>query len=59
MNKYELLKTEKSYCPSCNQSLELLLHNEDTSQPAFYICFPCHYIGQIGVGPVQLPDESK
>lgn len=47
---YTLIKTEKSYCPQCKQSVNLLCDNPNA--PSLYICFPCEWVEQIGVGPV-------
>ena len=30
----------------------LMLDSNSTSHPAFFICFTCRFIGQLGVGPV-------
>lgn len=57
MNMYELIFTEKSFCPLCNKPVNLLQDRTGTN-PKFYICFPCNFVGQIGVGPVTpLPDK--
>jgi hypothetical protein len=56
---YELILTEKSKCPLCDKPVNLL-HDRDETNPMFYICFPCSFVGQIGVGPVTpLPDKHK
>jgi hypothetical protein len=48
---YLLQPAPQSYCPRCLQPVELLC-NEAMTGPSFYICFPCRFIGQVGVGPV-------
>ncbi|MCL4304232.1 MAG: DUF551 domain-containing protein [Anaerolineae bacterium] len=50
---YVLQKTEKSYCPSCNSLASLFCPKSfNGTEPAYYLCFGCGYIGQVGVGPV-------
>lgn len=52
---YVIQETEKSRCSKCN-SLVFLLSNFDEAdeKPAFYICFKCQNVSQVGVGHVQL-----
>lgn len=51
--KYVLQKTEKSYCPVCESLVSLFCPaNFSEGPPAYYLCFGCGYIGQVGVGPV-------
>lgn len=58
IQKYELLNTEKSCCPWCNKPVDLL-RNNDTTSPAFFICFPCRFVAQVGVGPITLDELDK
>lgn len=52
-SKYVLHQTEKSFCPDCGSQVHLLISDEDTHlKPAFYICFFCQFIGEVGVSPV-------
>ncbi|MFX3638010.1 MAG: hypothetical protein ACE3L7_05115 [Candidatus Pristimantibacillus sp.] len=54
---YEIMLTEKSFCPICDKPVHLLLDRNDNN-PKFYICYPCNFVGQVGVGPVTpLPDK--
>ncbi len=53
LSHYILNKTEKSHCPECNQQLYMLA-NENLTKVAFYICFNCKFVGQIGVGVVKI-----
>lgn len=53
---YEVILTESSSCPICKKPVHLLQDRNDKN-PKFYICHPCNFIGQVGVGPVTpLPD---
>ncbi|MDN4090954.1 hypothetical protein [Paenibacillus polymyxa] len=54
---YEVILTKKILCPLCNNSTQLLQDRNDKN-PIFYICHPCNFVGQVGVGPVTpLPDK--
>lgn len=54
---YEVILTRKILCPLCNNSTQLLQDRSDNN-PKFYICHPCNFVGQVGVGPVTpLPDK--
>lgn len=57
-SSYELIATEKSFCPSCNNNLELL-RLDDPTKPQFFICFNCKFIGEVGVGPVNRSLKDK
>lgn len=53
------MKTESSFCPSCQKNVWLLYSNSFflssvSSSDAFYVCFSCEFIGQIGVGRVEV-----
>jgi predicted RNA-binding Zn-ribbon protein involved in translation (DUF1610 family) len=52
-SNYILEKQAKSFCPQCNKPVWLLMHKAEVTQlPAFYICFGCEWLGQVGVGRV-------
>jgi hypothetical protein len=55
---YELIKTDNSFCPLCKKTVSLLCPIDimPNHLPAFYICFRCKQIGQVGVG--QVPKQS-
>lgn len=50
---FNIIKTEGGFCPTCGKEVHLMMDEERHEGPAFYICFECHFIGQVGVGPVQ------
>jgi hypothetical protein len=57
---YDLLGCgDKSVCPKCRKSVELLSSEACRSLPAFYICWDCRWIGQVGMGPVTVDDEDR
>jgi hypothetical protein len=49
MQKYHLTPTGNSRCPQCDKYVALLA--TDGNDPAFYICFSCKFVRQVGVGP--------
>lgn len=52
-SKYVIQKTDKSTCPLCGNKVRLLCdENMRKGKPAFYICFKCEFVGEIGVGDV-------
>lgn len=53
---YHLLQTESTFCPTCGKTVSLLSRDSRYS-PAFYICFDCRFVGQVGVGVV--PEEQS
>jgi len=48
---YEIILSNKIQCPVCGKQAHLLQDRSDTN-PKFYICYPCNFVGQVGVGPV-------
>jgi len=53
-SNYVLQKAEKSYCPDCNNNVFLLATQEFLkNDPAFYICFECQRIAEVGVRPIE------
>jgi len=59
MTKYVLQKAEGSYCPKCHKIPYLLVNEDVKPDIAFYICFDCKFIGQVGVGEVRfIGDEN-
>lgn len=57
MSSYTLTLADHSYCPMCGKH-PVLLADADMSpmssfKPAFYICFDCRFIGEVGKGPVE------
>lgn len=63
MKKYELIKDMGTYCPFCNQMAWLLcpdiLEAGSKNLPAFYICWNCKHIAQVGVGTVEEKEEVE
>ena len=55
MKKYVIEEVQSTRCPRCNDNVKILMEDSISSRtlPAFYICFPCEYVGQIGVGEVR------
>ena len=52
-SKYIVQAAEGTTCPTCGTTAQLLCHRDMPPRAiAFYICFPCRFVGQIGVGPV-------
>jgi len=51
---YALAPTTKSYCPECHKTVHLLCldNGTPTDKPAFFICFGCTWVGEVGKGPV-------
>lgn len=60
-NRYCLVAAEKSYCPKCGRSVALLAAEDifATRKPAFYICFTCQHVAQVGIGPVEVITEQR
>lgn len=55
--KYTLRRVEKIRCPDCEKEA-LWLSPDDLAMvalPSFFICFACQFIGQVGVGKVDVP----
>ena len=51
-SNYEITKDEKTSC-KCGQEVELLKPKwQKPYLPAFYICFACKTVGEVGVAPV-------
>lgn len=51
---YVLIEDDKTGC-SCGHKPVFLLVNKGTKSPIpkFYICFGCHFVGEVGVGKVR------
>ena len=64
MHKYYIVKTEKTTCLNCKQKV-FLLATMFLTGPAFYVCFHCQIISEIGVGkvltelPVNLDEQPE
>ncbi len=57
-SKYLTIKTKNSFCPKCNKPAYLLCEGYDSKKPSFYICFDCHFVGEVGKGPVPVEIEK-
>lgn len=53
--KYVIQKAEKSFCPKCNKSVDLLCRKDGDNEnfPWFYICFDCKLVAEVGRGEVE------
>jgi len=52
-SEYVFTDCQKDTCPNCSKHLILLVHKDfKKGNPAFYICFDCGFIGEVGLGPV-------
>jgi hypothetical protein len=52
-SKYILQNLSGSICPYCKKYVYLLIgENIEKRKPAFYICFDCETVFEVGVGPV-------
>lgn len=57
---YILQLDEKSFCPKCGKPVDLLATIElFHKKPWFYICWACHHVAQVGVGPVEREGHSE
>jgi hypothetical protein len=53
LSTYVVQAATGSRCPVCGQHLALLCdRNGNPKKPWFYICWLCHNVTQVGVGPV-------
>ena len=57
-SRYVLQHAEKSICPKCQKYLELLCHEwaGPRRERAFYICFDCRVVYEVGKGEVRRED---
>ena len=54
LSDYVIQETEKSHCTDCEATVFLLCHKDmPTDKTAFYICWNCHRIGEVGKGKVE------
>jgi hypothetical protein len=51
-SNYILLKCDSSYCKNCDAKVQLLTSRDGRPGSSFYICFNCHYVCEVGIGPV-------
>ncbi len=52
---YKLQISESTRCGNCDNKVIWLLADEEMrkSKPAFYICFVCKFVGEVGKGHVE------
>jgi hypothetical protein len=50
-DEYHLVECDKSFCPTCGEKAMLLC--SDLVTPAFYICWNCRMVAEVGVGPIK------
>lgn len=55
MSKYLLQLAEGTTCPGCHSTVYLLIRVDGKvgGLPAFYICFACRTVAEVGKGPVE------
>ncbi len=60
-SNFKCFRVANSVCPICNQKVHLLADGlgDLRSLPSFYICFACKFIGQVGVGPVEVMEVQR
>lgn len=52
-SEYIIQKDEKAFCGACGKNVHLLCHEQMLrDKPAFYVCFHCGTVGEVGVGKV-------
>jgi len=54
--KFVIQKDDKSHCPQCLETVDLLIPIDILTRPygpMFYICWKCKTVAQVGVGPVK------
>lgn len=52
-SNYVIQRTQSSYCPNCSDLVYLLTDKDGKQVPAFYICWKCQSIAEIGKGPIK------
>ena len=54
-SRFVIQTTEKTFCPKCNGPLDLLCHEWAGPQRerAFYICWNCKLVHEVGKGEVR------
>ena len=57
---YILQRDEKTYCPKCGASVDMLCRNDGKHYgwPWFYICWQCKLVAHVGKGEV-LRDDGQ
>jgi hypothetical protein len=45
-------KAENTTCSTCTYTVDLLCRVDGVMKQAFYICWECKAVAQVGVGPV-------
>ena len=57
---YVIQPTDKSFCMKCGNPLHLLCDKDLRDKPAFYICFNCKQVTEVGKGVISEPvDEPE
>ncbi len=55
---YCLQLMPKSFCPKCHGNVHLLCLEDGTPSAAFFICFHCKEVRQVGIGLVDLVEAT-
>ncbi len=59
-SNYVLTPAYKTTCQACGQHVCMLMDEAmDPTKPAFYVCFECRTIGEIGKGPVYVSQDLQ
>ncbi len=53
---YTIQMSQVTSCPKCGSKTYLLL-GKMSNDPAFYICFNCTWVGQLGIGEVVMSNK--
>ena len=62
MIPYVLQQASSSVCRDCHKYLKLLIEKGEVqffNLPAFYICFDCKKVFQVGIGELELIKENE
>ena len=58
-SNFILQKCDKSFCKNCDSKVYLLTSKDGRAGASFYICFKCHYVAEVGVGPVSSANKCS
>jgi transcription elongation factor Elf1 len=51
-SRWIVQKAEGTSCPVCKSTADILCRIDGVMRQAFYICWTCKSVAQVGVGPV-------
>jgi hypothetical protein len=58
-SEFIMVGMKKSHCPTCKALVTLLTHLDGTAEPAFFICWACRSVWQVGFSKVELEMEKS